>query len=149
MTSEPPNPPSAGLTLPSQPDYPPPPGWTLQTFSDGRPPEYAPPPGYGQVPMYAPQGAWVQPAFGAGSATYIPPTSTSDSMAGVAVAGVVTSIVAIMLSAVPACGAVFIGLGILFSLAGLMSRTRRAVAIIGLAISLVAMGIAIWLSLPR
>lgn len=133
MTTEEPNPPATEPATPAGPDYPPPPGWALQRFNDGRPPEYAPPPGYAQ---------YAQPAV------YAPPTPAPDSMGGAAITGLVIAILSLSLSAIPSCGAIFIGLGILFSALGLISRRRRVVAIIGLTISLLAMGIAIWLFIP-
>jgi hypothetical protein len=149
MAAEEPNLPVSGSSFPNNPEYPPPPGWTLQHFIDGRPPEYGPPAGYAnyaQPPVYAPQPIYAPSPMSAAAAAYAQPTPAPDSMGGTAITGLVISIIALLLSAVPYCGGVFVGLGLLFSALGLISRKRRVMAIIGLALSLLAIGIAIWTS---
>ena len=149
MTTEPP---AGGPAVPNEPEYPPPPGWTLQHFSDGRAPEYAPPArvqAAASTPPYYAQpalGAYPVGAYGASTAQ---PARSGDSMGGAAIAGLALAAIALPLAAVPTCGLLFIGLGLLFSAMGLFSRKLRIVAIIGLAVSLLAMGLAIWTAMPH
>lgn len=115
---------------PSQPPY-------------GQPPQYPPSqPGYGQ-PQYpppppppAPPG-YAQPAYGQpGMPAAVP---VPDQGGGMAIAGLIFGILALVFSIFNICDLPFIALGIIFSALGRRSVQRRTLATVGLVLSLVAL----------
>ncbi|HEX9039336.1 MAG TPA: hypothetical protein VF808_20310 [Ktedonobacterales bacterium] len=148
MSAQPPDNPIPDTSAPAS-GYPPPPGYVLIS-APGEPLEWAAPPGYGQGASYAPAG-FVPASAGAFPARPSAPSTSQtslDSGAHMARWGWILAIVALLLSGVPSCGALFMVLSLLISLIGLSSRRRRGEAIFGVVLTVVAIIVAIFVS-PR
>lgn len=101
---------------PSQPLYPPPPGYG---------------PGYGQPPM--------QP-MGYGAPGY---PAQSDQGSGAAMAGLILGIIAVPAAIIAGCGIVFGVLGLVFSMRGRTSISRHTMAVVGIVLSSIGLGLGI------
>ncbi len=133
MTYQDPNQPQ----YPTQPSQPP---YGQPQYPPSQPgygqPEYPPPPppGYGQ-PGYG------QPGYGQPGMPVAAPAP--DQGGGMAIAGLIFGILALVFSIVNICDVPFIALGIIFSALGRKSVQRRTLATVGLVLSLVGLLIAI------
>jgi hypothetical protein len=92
---------------------------------------YPPPPGYGQQPM--------QP-MGYGAPYYPAPTEQGS---GMAVAGLILGIIAIPSASIAGCGFVIGVLGLIFSILGRKSFSRRTMATVGIVLSSIALALAV------
>ncbi len=111
--------------------YPPPPGSSAAPPPTGlyQPGNYPPPPGY--APPMPPM-----PPMGYG-APYYPARPETGS--GMAVAGLVMGILCVILFLATPCGVIFGILGLVFSIQGRRSLSRRSLATAGLVLSIIGL----------
>lgn len=113
---------------PAPPAYPAPPSYPLQQ------------PGYGPQPgMYPQPVAYPQPGYGYPGM----PMPQQDQGGGFAIAGLILGILAIPLAIFSICDTPFVVLGLIFSILGRRSFSRRGLAMAGLICSIVGAVLAI------
>ncbi len=117
--------------------YPPPPP------SYEQPPVYAPPPQYQQPGAYPPPPLqYQQPVGYAPQGARVPygvpgAVPTTDRRAGYAIAGLVLGIISIVAAIFPICGFPVSIVGIIMSVLGRRSLTRRTLATVGLVLAII------------
>lgn len=124
----------SGAGYPPAPEYPAPPAYPAPPSYPMQQPGYGPPPGAYAQPMGYPQPGYGYPGM---------PMPQQDQGGGFAIAGLILGIIAIPAAIVTICDTPFIVLGIIFSILGRRSLSKRGMATAGLICSIIGLVLAI------